>query len=313
MKNILEVKELTKSFVQNDILKAYKKDYWKKLKPSVDSLSFEVEEGEIFGFIGHNGAGKTTTIKSILSLIKFNSGEILINGVNSKKDSSRQSVGYLPENPYFYNYLTALELVEYMGNLNGLKGKELHENAMYYLEKVGLKGKEHEKLKSFSKGMIQRTGLASAIVTKPKFLILDEPMSGLDPIGRKTFRDLFLELNKEGTTIFFSSHILSDVEMIADRILIIKNGKRVVLDKLINIQNSRVDDYEIVTSNSYVVESGYKEITKSDKFTKYIVTEESKNGFLQELITKGADIKSVELINNSLEDIFSDILNDDEV
>jgi len=313
MKHILEVKNLTKYFVKNDILKMYRKDFWEEAKPSVDDLSFSVNEGEIFGFIGHNGAGKTTTIKAILSLINFNSGEILINGINSKKDSSRLSVGYLPENPYFYAYLTALELVEYMGGLNGLRGKQLRENSLYYLDKVGLKGKENIKLKNFSKGMVQRTGLAATIVTKPKLLILDEPMSGLDPIGRKTFRDLFLELNKEGTTIFFSSHILSDVEMIADRILIIKNGKKVVLDELINIQNSRVDDYEIITSNNYEVKNNYKSIIKNEKFIRYIVSEKDKNSVIKEILDNSGDIKTVELINNSLEDIFSDILNNDEV
>lgn len=313
MKNILEVKNLTKTFVNNDILKAYKKEFWEKQKPSVDDLSFEVKKGEIFGFLGHNGAGKTTTIKSILSLINFNSGEITINGVNSKNPNSRRSVGYLPENPYFYNYLTALELVEYMGSLNGLKGKELKENAFYYLEKVGLKGKEHEKLKNFSKGMTQRAGLASAIVSKPELLILDEPMSGLDPLGRKSFRDLFLELNKEGTTIFFSSHILADVELIADRILIIKNGKKIILDDLINIQNSQKGDFEIITSDSIVLENGFKTITKSDKFIKYTVDENNKNAFLKTLLDKNADIKSVEVVNNSLEDIFSDIVNNQEV
>ena len=188
------------------------------------SITLEVEQGEVFGFLGPNGAGKSTAINTTLGFIKPDNGEVLINGIPSYNPSARQSIGYLPENPVFSDHLTAEELLEFSGLASGMDKENLKKSIDPILSKMELLPFKKRMVKTFSKGMKQRIGLGMAIISNPPILILDEPMSGLDPMGRKLVADLILELKKKGKTIFFSTHILNDVEIVCDRIAVLHKG-----------------------------------------------------------------------------------------
>ena len=215
---VLKVEELRKSF---------RLGFVHKRVEAVRSVSFSVKSGEIFGLLGPNGAGKTTSIKVIMGLIRPTSGFVQIFDRDVQHPIAREKVGYLPENPYFHKYLNPRELLGFHGELAGLSRAEIDARRDSLIEKVGLQEAAKRPLRKFSKGMLQRIGLAQALLAKPKLLILDEPMSGLDPIGRRFVTDLMLELNKEGTTIVFSSHILSDVERLCNRVVILNRGVKV--------------------------------------------------------------------------------------
>jgi ABC-2 type transport system ATP-binding protein len=209
----------------NRLTKAYQRGWSRKRFLAVDSLSLEVCKGEIFGFLGHNGSGKTTTIKMILGLVHPTEGTVSILGKDSREIGVKRLVGYLPESPYFYDYLTAEEFLRFYGKLFNMRGCQLACKIDSLLELVGLKDARRVPLRKFSKGMLQRAGIAQALINDPALVILDEPMSGLDPIGRRDVRDIILQLKEQGKTVFFSSHILPDVEMICDRVSILVKGQ----------------------------------------------------------------------------------------
>jgi ABC-2 type transport system ATP-binding protein len=192
---------------------------------AIHPLSVRVETGDCFGFLGNNGAGKTTTIKSILSLIHPSAGKISIFGVDSKDPKSRQSVGYVSEQPYFYDHLSVYEIVEMYAALSALTYSDRKKSVLSALSRLGISDRAKTPMRALSKGLTQRVAIAQAICHKPRLLILDEPFSGLDPIGRREIRDLFAELRDEGTTIFMSSHILSDVEALCNRASILIKGE----------------------------------------------------------------------------------------
>jgi ABC-2 type transport system ATP-binding protein len=192
---------------------------------AVANATFSVQRGEIFGFVGPNGAGKTTTIRTLMGLIRPSSGRCTILGETVPSRAARMKVGFLPESPYFYDYLSARELLDLCGRLFGLDAATRARRAGELLEKVGLAAAADRPLRKYSKGMLQRAGLAQALINDPEVIILDEPMSGLDPIGRKEVRDLIAELGAAGKTVFFSTHILPDVEAICDRVAIISLGQ----------------------------------------------------------------------------------------
>lgn len=192
---------------------------------SLDNLSLEVQDGEVFGFLGPNGAGKTTTLKLLLSLIFPTSGTARIRGRSIEDVQMHREIGYLPEQPYFYDYLTAREVLDYFARFFGYSKAERRERVERFLDCVGMTQAANVQLRKFSKGMLQRVGIAQAILHDPKVVFLDEPMSGLDPLGRREVRDIILSLKREGRTVFFSTHILSDAEMLCDRVAVLVGGK----------------------------------------------------------------------------------------
>ena len=205
---------------------------WHRSLTVLSDVSLSVNKGEIFGFLGHNGAGKTTTMKILLGLLRPTSGRVDVLGAPAGDVATHSKLGYLPEAPYFYDYLTAEEFLEFYGKLAGMSHDAIQNRIPILLEQVGLQEAQHRQLRKFSKGMLQRIGLAQALIQDPELVVLDEPMSGLDPMGRKEVRDLILNLREEGKTVFFSTHILSDVEMVCDRVGILAKGKMLALGKV---------------------------------------------------------------------------------
>jgi len=206
--------------------KEYRVGFWrKKPKKALEPLTLSVEEGEVFGFLGPNGAGKTTTLKLLMRLIFPTGGSARILGKDISDQSLKSEIGFLPEQPYFYDYLTGRELLDYYAELSGVGAKERTQKIEAALDRVGLREAGSVQLRKYSKGMLQRVGIAQSIIHNPKLIFLDEPMSGLDPIGRREVRDLIQSLKEEGKTIFFSTHILSDAETLCDRVGVINKGR----------------------------------------------------------------------------------------
>lgn len=212
--NIIHIENLRKTF---------REKLWRQVH-ALKGISLEVSEGEAFGFIGPNGAGKTTTIKILTGNIRATEGIAKVFGKTVSDPSSRRGMAYVPENPYLYDYLTPLEILQMGGRMHGLKGQDLNSHYMHWLERFGIAHVAKKHIRQFSKGMTQRVALAHALACKPRLLILDEPLSGLDPIGRKEVSDILLEYHQQGGTLFFSSHILHDVERLADRFGIVHKG-----------------------------------------------------------------------------------------
>jgi ABC-2 type transport system ATP-binding protein len=231
------------------LTKDYAIGFWRK-RPyrALDGVTLHVEPGEVFGFLGPNGAGKTTTLKLLLQLIYPTSGRMTILDKPPGDLDVRRRIGYLPEAPYFYDYLTAEELLVYFAGVFGLKGEERRRRASSLLDRVGIAGERRLPLRRFSKGMLQRVGLAQALVNEPDVVFLDEPMSGLDPLGRRDVRSMILELRDRGCTVFFSSHILSDAETLCSRVGVIVGGRMVATGRLTDMLAFDVTGWELVMS-----------------------------------------------------------------
>jgi ABC-2 type transport system ATP-binding protein len=206
--------------------KIYLAGFWRKRpKTALKPLTLTVPDGEVFGYLGPNGAGKTTTLKLLMGLIFPTGGSAKILGTDWRDPRVKAQIGFLPEQPYFYDYLTAGELLDYYAHLSGLEARERRRRIGEVLARVGLHDAGHTQLRKFSKGMLQRVGIAQAIIHDPKLVFLDEPMSGLDPVGRREVRDLIQSLKDEGKTVFFSTHILSDAEALCDRVAVLHKGE----------------------------------------------------------------------------------------
>jgi ABC-2 type transport system ATP-binding protein len=209
-----------------DLEKSYRVGFWRKrAKVALRPLRLTIEEGEVFGFLGPNGAGKTTTLKLLMGLVFPTAGTARILGRDLDDPQVKSQIGFLPEQPYFYDHLTARELLNYYGQLSGVPAKGRATRVEQMLDRVGLSDSAGIQLRKFSKGMLQRVGLAQAILHDPKLVFLDEPMSGLDPMGRREVRDMIQQLRHEGKTVFFSTHILSDAEALCDRVGVIHQGE----------------------------------------------------------------------------------------
>ena len=231
--------------------KEFRQGFWMRRVLAVKDISFQVDRGDIFGFLGPNGAGKTTTIKMLTGLISPSSGraELFGDAVPSRKALGR--IGFLPENPYVYPYLTPAEFVVLCGRLSGLSLRAARDRTRQVLDQVGIAYAADRPVRRLSKGMLQRTGLAAALVADPELLILDEPMSGLDPIGRKEVRDLIVEERRRGRTIFFSTHILNDVESLCDRVAILRKGEVVVSGRISDLLRRDARRTEITLSGEF--------------------------------------------------------------
>jgi len=221
---VVEIERLKKTYVVG---------FMRKTVEGARDISFDVHEGEIVGLIGPNGAGKTTTIKCLLGLCAPTTGSAKIRGIDAREPRAREKVGFLPENPYVYPYLTPREFVDLCARLSGVSSKMRDEQVPKVLERTGIAWAADRPVHRLSKGMLQRTGLAAALVADPELLVLDEPMSGLDPLGRREVRDLIFEERARGRTVLFSSHVLSDVEVLCDRVVILREGS-VVLAGTVN-------------------------------------------------------------------------------
>ena len=292
-----------------NLIKDYKTGFFRKKVRVLHDVSFSVNEGEIYGFVGPNGAGKTTTFKAVLGFCSITGGSIEIMGKPLGDAELRRHIGYLPENPYFYDYLTGEELLRYMGGLHGISGGQLQKRVEGLLEKVGMSKDRRVQLRNYSKGMLQRIGLAQALINDGDFLILDEPMSGLDPIGQREINDLILEQKREGKTILLSSHILYNVEALCDRVGVIIKGRVVKEGELGELLKEIQTDYELLLDG---VDESIRErldgldITLENKAGMVALrfNEDIKPAVLQRVMELKADIVSLQPRRKSLEGLF---------
>ena len=277
---------------------------------AVRGISFDVEQGSIFGFLGPNGAGKTTTIKMLTGLIRPSAGSAAVFGHAIPSARAMQQVGFLPESPYVYPYLTPAEFVELCGRLSGLRGRALRDRARQVLGQVGVLYAADRPVRRLSKGMLQRTGLAAALVADPELLILDEPMSGLDPVGRKEVRDLIVEERARGRTIFFSTHILSDVETLCDRVAILRDGEVVVSGALDELLNRNVRHTDVVLAGASealekrLADGGYRSRRVGEQLVVEAQGDARVQGVLSAALETGATVIEVEPRHETLEELF---------
>jgi len=294
-----------------NVTKSFKEDFWKERKVVLNSLSFQVDEGSLCGFLGANGSGKTTSIKSLLGFIAIDSGEIRFDSLMGKNEKeTRSNIGYFPEHPYFYSHMTGREFCTYLGRLQGVSKSDLIHNIKYWSNCLNIEFALDNKIKTYSKGMLQRLGFTSALLHNPRLIVLDEPLSGLDPVGRKEFKDVMVELNKKGITVFFSSHIVSDVEEICSSLVVIRNGERFYegrTDALINKDSHT--DLEIVFKSQFpfeTIEKEFKDIKLlfvNDNTYRCSIPIGNKSDFLEYSLAQDIDLIEMMKRRPSLEEI----------
>jgi len=301
-----------------NLVKDYEVGFWRKRRVrALDSLSLSVNEGEIFGFLGANGAGKTTTLKLLMRLIFPTSGAARILDCDIADVSMHQRIGYLPENPYFYDYLTAREFLDYCGQIFGLSASQRQTRAAELLSRVHLDEKKwNTQLRKFSKGMLQRVGLAQALVNDPEIVFLDEPMSGLDPVGRREVRDLIASLRHEGKTVFMCSHILSDIEVLCDRVAILKRGRLAHVGSLDELRGlaGQSDLVEVIATAidadtlwRDLMDTNEIQITATASGIRILVPDEAAvDAVIVALRKGGGKLVSVQPVRQSLEELFLD-------
>jgi ABC-2 type transport system ATP-binding protein len=277
---------------------------------ALKGVSFEVPAGDIFGFLGPNGAGKTTTIKILTGLISPTRGRASLFGAPVPSSRAMARIGFLPENPYVYPFLTPTEFVEMCGRLSGLRGGAVRARTRTVLDRVGILYAADRPVRRLSKGMLQRTGLAAALVADPELLILDEPMSGLDPVGRKEVRDLIFDERRNGRTIFFSTHILSDVETLCDRVAILRRGNVVVSGKLSELLKREAQRTEVVLLNAgaeleeHCGAEGHHVQRVAERLVVQVEGEAKLAELLSSALGAGARVAEVSPRHETLEDLF---------
>jgi ABC-2 type transport system ATP-binding protein len=282
----------------NNITKVFKTDVLRQPFVALDDVSFEIKEGSVTGFLGANGAGKTTSIKIIMDFIKATKGSVEFDSAFGKnKTEIFKKIGYLPERPYFYPNITGRDFCYYMAALCEVSKGRIDEQILKWAPRLKIDFALDRELKTYSKGMLQRIGFLVTLIHDPTLIILDEPLSGLDPIGRKDIKDLIKELKNEGKTLFFSSHIVSDVEEICHNVIFLKDGKLVYdgrVDKLI---------HEHIKPSCEIV-------FEDDGFHKIIISNEEKKSKLEELLSKNINIYSIDTVKPTLEEIFYKVRNE---
>src|SRR6201997_4661757 len=288
--------------------KTYMVGFWRKRpKRALQPLHLTVEEGEIFGFLGPNGAGKTTTLKMLMGLVFPTAGTARILGREWTDPEVKAQIGFLPEQPYFYDYLTAHELLTYYGHLSGVSGEDLRQRAEMMLERVGLRDVRGLQLRKFSKGMLQRVGIAQAIRHEPKVVFFDEPMSGLDPMGRREVRDLMEQLKTEGKTVFFSTHILSDAEALCDRVAVIHLGELRAVGAVADLTSGLQGKVEIVWEGTTVpasIKALGAECHVTGENVRAVVAEENQDLVLDVLRRERLRLVSLVPVRTTLEQYF---------
>ena len=299
--SVLKVEHLTHSV---------RRHFWTPRHTILHDVSLTVEAGEIFGFLGPNGAGKTTTIKSILGLIRPTAGTVELLGRPGHDTAVRRRIGFMPEQAYFPDHLSARELLTHHGLLAGMTRGESGRRAAQVLELVGLGRVAGDRLRTYSKGMVQRAGLGQAIVADPDLVILDEPMSGLDPLGRRDIREVMVELRRQGKTVFFSTHILPDVEMICDRVAIIAGGTTRRVGRISDLLGETVLGVELVIDACDPAKLGdvaalvVSSELRGQELLVQCKTLEDANRIVDAVRTHGLALRSLEVLRRSLEDLF---------
>jgi ABC-2 type transport system ATP-binding protein len=288
--------------------KCYPVGFWhKRLKRALQPLTLAVEQGEIFGCLGPNGAGKTTTLKLLMGLVFPTAGSARILGMELNDPRMKAQIGFLPEQPYFYDYLTAPELLNYYAQLSGVGVRDRHRRVDAILARVGLPDVGRLQLRKFSKGMLQRVGIAQALVHDPKVLFLDEPMSGLDPVGRREVRDLIQGLKDEGKTVFFSTHILSDAEALCDRVAVLHQGELRGIGVVSELIASMTGKMEVIWQGSAAVpaiRATGGEIHATGEIIRAILPETRLDATVDALRRCGARLVSITPVRGTLEDYF---------
>jgi ABC-2 type transport system ATP-binding protein len=296
----------------HELTKDYAVGFWRK-RPyrALDQLTLSVEPGEVFGFLGPNGAGKTTTLKLLMQLVFPSSGRAEIFGEPPGSLAVKRRIGYLPENPFFYDHLTAEELLTYFAGLFGYRSAERTARVGSLLDMVGIGSQRRVQLRKFSKGMLQRVGIAQALLNDPELIILDEPMSGLDPLGRRDVRSLILRLRDKGCTVFFSSHVLSDAEALCSRVAILAKGRLVGQGRLTDILAFRAGGWELVMSHvsddvakAFAPRARRVVRISEGRYSFELPLESSPDRILSELTALGASVVSLNPLRETLEDFF---------
>jgi ABC-2 type transport system ATP-binding protein len=290
--------------------KTFRVGFWGRKVKAVEDLSLEVAEGEIFGLLGPNGAGKTTAIKMLLGFVRPTEGRAFVAGEPAGSLAARKCLGYLPENPALYEFLTGEEYLRFAARLAGLSRADAARRSGGLLEQVGLAGRADRPIRRFSKGMVQRLALAQALIGDPRIVVLDEPMSGLDPIGRKDVRDLIFELRRQGRTVLFSTHILSDVEAICDRVGIIVGGRLTDCGSLSTLLDPGVRAVEIVarsvpdTLAEKLANDGAAVMRRDDALVLSFAAEPQAQTAVKEIVAAGGVLVSVSPHRQTLESLF---------
>lgn len=292
-----------------NLRKIYRTGFLMRPKRALDGVSFHVPKGVIYGFIGPNGAGKSTTIKLLTGLLRKDAGKILVAGYPPSSIECRRHLGYSPEQPYFYDYLTGRELMRFYGRLDGLSGGELESRVSWALSSVNAdKDWVDRRLRTYSKGMMQRIGIAQALLSRPELLILDEPMSGLDPLGRKDVREAILSLNRQGVTVFYSSHLLSDVETISHRVAMIVSGKIVREGTVDEITSNASSQYHVHVASDIPASDLPSGVSPQGTTPReWICSDaESRDRFIGFCLRAGLPIERIEHRRPSLEDVLTE-------
>ncbi len=298
-----EIKEL----VVENLKKSYRKGFLLKRNQVLKGITFFANKGEILSILGPNGAGKTTTFKIIVGISKPDDGKVLLEG-ESITLKNKHKIGFLPEHPYFYDYLTGEEYLDFVAHLMGIKNRK--EKIKSVLKTVEMEKYSDIQLKKYSKGMLQRIGIAQAIINDPKLLILDEPLSGLDPIGRRKIKNLILSMKEKGKTIIFSSHILQDAEAVSDRVAIINRGEIVKTGTIEELLEAQEGEVEVSFSGLNELPEGfkYKRVErKNSYFYVYFEGEKDVNEFVKKILDNGARIKHIIPSRKTLEEIFEEL------
>jgi ABC-2 type transport system ATP-binding protein len=297
--------------------KTYAVGFWRKRpRIALRPLNLTVQEGEVFGFLGPNGAGKTTTLKLLMGLVFPTGGSAQILGMDVDDVRVKAQIGFLPEQPYFYDYLTAKELLEYYAQLSGVPAKERSARVEKMLARVGLADAARTQLRKFSKGMLQRVGLAQAVLHDPKLVFLDEPMSGLDPMGRREVRELIQQLQHEGKTVFFSTHILSDAEALCDRVAVINKGELRGVGAVADLMSQVQSKVEIIFAGRTVpasLASVGAETHVSGDVVRAVVSAEHQDAALEILRREKLRLISLTPVRHSLEEYYVEKLKQQEI